>query len=198
MKTVASQRKNSRSVKGKHMLLETERLILRRFRQGDFADFCEVVMDSERNRMMGNDDVSSADDARVLFDWFMEKEPRAYAIVLKKTDRVVGNLTVYDEPPEEIKMRPELTGKIGRSLSFSLSRAYRHQGLIFEVVSTVIQYLFQAENVDYIHSGYLDFNAPSERLHKKLGFTYLTTQYLRCEENGERFTGIENILWRDG
>lgn len=68
--------------------LETERLLLCRFRPEDFADFCQFAMDSERNRMIGNDDISSVEDAKALFDWLAEREPRAYAIVLKETGKV--------------------------------------------------------------------------------------------------------------
>lgn len=179
------------------MFLETERLLLRQFQETDFADFCEFAMDSERNRMMANDDISNLEEARGLFNWLAYKEERAYALVLKESGRVVGDFTVYNKPPDEIKTRPELVGKVGRALSFSLSRPYRRRGLILEAVSAVIDYLFQTEGVDYINSGYLNFNIPSKELHKKLGFTYLTTQRFRREEGGEEFVGIENILWRE-
>ena len=179
------------------MLLETDRLILRKFQESDIDDFCELVIDSERNHMMGNDEISSVDDAKSLFEWFMYKEERAYAVVLKATGKAVGNITVYNEPSDEIKSLPELMGKTGRSISFSMARQYQRQGLMFEAVSAVVEHLFWAESVDYIHSGYLDFNVPSQKLHKKLGFTYLITQRFHREEGGEEFVGIENILWRD-
>ena len=146
------------------MFLETKRLILRKFQQEDFADFCEFAMDPDRNRAMGNGEVSSVDDARKLFNWLKDKEERAYAVVFKGTGQVVGNFTVYNELSDEIKTRPELAGKAGRSLSFSLSRAYRRQGLIFEAASAVITYLFEVEGVDYIHSGYLG-SAPQPKSH---------------------------------
>ena len=179
------------------MFLETERLILRKFQEPDFADYCTLVMDAERNRMMANDEINDRDKARVWFEWIMHREERAYAIVLKEAGRVVGNLTI-NEPSDEIKALPELTGKTGRSLSFSVARPYRRQGLAFEAVRAVIGHLFYAEGVDYIHSGYLDFNLPSQSLHKKLGFTYLTTQRFRREEGGEELIGIENVLWKEG
>ena len=179
------------------MLLETERLILRKFRESDFDDFRELVIDSDRNHMMGNDEISSVDEAKELFEWFMDKEERAYVIVLRATGKVVGNLTVYNEPSDEIKSLPELMGKTGRSISFSIAKQYQRQGLMFEAVNAIVAHLFRVESVDYIHSGYLDFNIPSQKLHKKLGFTYLTTQRFHREERGEEFVGIENVLWRD-
>ena len=176
------------------MFLETERLVLRKFQEADFSDFCEFVMDPERNRMMGNYEVNSADDARDLLEWFLHGEKRAYAIVYKENGKVIGDLTVYDSPP--VENLPHLAGKTGRALSFSISRGYRRRGLIVEAVTAVIRRLFEVEGVDYVNSGYLDFNAPSRELHQKLGFTYLTTQSFR-REDGPELTSIEMILWRE-
>ena len=176
------------------MFLETERLVLRKFREKDFDDFCEFVMDPERNRLMGNHEINSADDARDLLEWFLHGEKRAYAIVYKENGKVIGDLTVYDSPP--VENLPQLAGKTGRALSFSISRAYRRRGLISEAVTAVVRHLFEAEGVDYVNSGYLDFNAPSRELHQKLGFTYLTTQGFR-REDGPELTSIEMILWKE-
>lgn len=42
------------------------------------------------------------EDARLGFDWFLNKEERAYVIVLKETGDVTGNLTVYNNVPESV------------------------------------------------------------------------------------------------
>ena len=49
------------------MFLETERLILRKFREEDFDDFCDYAMDDEMSRMMGRDRISTRADARLAF-----------------------------------------------------------------------------------------------------------------------------------
>lgn len=36
------------------MFTETERLVLRKFHEGDFNDFCGYAMDDEMCRMMGS------------------------------------------------------------------------------------------------------------------------------------------------
>lgn len=177
------------------MFVETKRLLLRKLQQEDCADFCEFAVDPERNRMMGNSGISNVDDARGMFEWLMENEPRIYAIVLKESGKVIGDFTVYNKVSDDLTALPELAGKTGRSLSFSISRAYQRQGLISEAVRAVAAHLFQVEGVDYINSGSFDFNIPSRELHKKLGFSYLTTH--RCFADGEEYTGIEHILWRE-
>lgn len=174
------------------MFLETERLILRKFRAEDFYDFCEYAIDPEMCRMMGRADIHDAASARPTFDWLKDKEPRGYVLVLKENNKVIGNLTVYNTCYLQETV-DALKGKVGRSLSFSISRHYQRQGLMFEAVQSVIDYLFEAEDVDYIHCGNFDFNIPSRELQKKLGFTHLTTDHFT--ENGVEYTSSENILW---
>ena len=98
------------------MFLETERLILRKFEESDLSDFCELVMDDELNRMMGNWPVDSEEKARELLDWFLHGEKWAYAIVLRETGKLIGDLTIYEEPPEEVRNAPE-TAQRGRTIS---------------------------------------------------------------------------------
>lgn len=75
------------------MFFETEHLILRKFQEDDFDDFCEYAMDDEMSRMMGRNLLHSIEDARLNFDWLKDKEDRCYGLVYKDTGRVIGNLT---------------------------------------------------------------------------------------------------------
>ena len=174
------------------MFLETERLILRKFRDDDFDDFCDFAMDDEMSRMMGRDRLRSRADARLAFLRLKSRQERGYALELKSIGRVIGNLTVSQVPRFEHVDR-HLERYRGRSLSFSISRHFRRQGLMEEAVRAVIDALF-AEGMDYIQCGSFDFNTASRDLQKKLGFEYLTTE--RLEMDGEVYTAIERILWK--
>ena len=173
-------------------LLETDRLILRKFRDDDFEDFYRYAADSEMSRMMGRDLITDQDSARPTFLWLKDHEPRGYVMVLKETGRVIGNLTVT-KPSNLVLSMPETKGKIGKALSFSISRNYQRKGLMIEALHGVIQQLFDTEQVDYINCSYFDFNVASRELQKKLGFVSLTTETF--QENGESITAIEQILW---
>lgn len=176
------------------MFLETERLILRKIKEQDFEDyFREYLMDPEMDRLMGRDPSPDIESALLGFNWFLNKEKRAYVLVLKENGTVIGNLTIYDSPPPYVTSLKKLEGKTGRGLSFAISRQYRRRGLMQEAVSHVIDHLFRMEDVDYINCGYLSFNNPSRELQQKLGFTYLTSQ--RFVQDDEEIIVIENILW---
>lgn len=175
------------------MFLETNRLILRKFREEDFQDFCAYAMDEEMCRMMGNDLMDTEETARVTFDWLKDKEERSYVLILKETGRAIGNLNVTSVHDHLLKL-PALAGKRGVSLSFCISRQYRRQGLMSEAVRAVIARLFDEEGMDYVQCGYFDFNTVSARLQEKLGFTHLIT--MTIDFKGEKRTTVENILWK--
>lgn len=176
------------------MFLETDRLLVRKFKDEDFADFWAYANDPEMCRMMGRDDMSDPETARFTFHWLKDREERGYALVLKETGRVIGNLTITLPPPFIVELR-ELAGKKGRAMSFSISRRYQRRGLMEEVLRAVIGHLFEVEELDYINLGHFDFNHASRELQKKLGFTWLTDE--RFSENGVEMVSIENILWRE-
>ena len=174
------------------MFLETERLVLRKFQEEDFADYCAYAMDDEMNRMMGNDMLDTVEAARQCFDWLKDKEERSYVLVYKETGRAIGNLNVTAGPFELRDMEP-LAGKRGRSLSFCISRQYQRQGLMSEAVRAVIAHLFDEEGMDYVQCGYFDFNTVSAKFQEKLGFTHLTT--MTIDFKGEKVVTVEQVLW---
>ena len=175
------------------MFLETERLILRKFQEEDFAEFLEFANDPEMCRMVGLADMSDPAAARETFDWLKDHEDRGYALILRESGKLIGNLTV-SMPPPVVTGRRETAGKIGRTLSFSISRHYRRRGFAFESSCRVIERLFLIEGLDYINCGAFRFNTASRALQKKLGFAPLVTE--RLQVNGEEVECIESILWR--
>lgn len=174
------------------MFLETERLILRRFREEDFDDFCDFAMDDCLSRMMGRDRIQTRADARLAFTWLKSRAERGYALELKSTGRVIGNLTVAQVPRFHDVVR-RLENYEGRSLSFAISRHFRRQGLMEEALRAAIAALFE-EGMDYIQCGCFDFNTASKALQEKLGFQYLTTE--KIDMGGERCIAIQRILWK--
>lgn len=174
------------------MFLETERLILRKFREEDFDDFCDYAMDDEMSRMMGRDRICTRADARLAFTWLKNRQERGYALELRSTGRVIGSLRVSQVPRFDEVVR-RLEGYEGRSLSFAISRYFRRQGLMEEAVRAMIDALFE-EGMDYIQCGCFEFNTASKALQEKLGFQYLTTE--RIDLGGERYTAIQRILWK--
>lgn len=175
------------------MFLETNRLILRKFEESDFGDFCAYAMDKEMCRMTGWADMTDTDAARKVFEKNRNAE-RGYALVLKATGKVIGEFTVASLHPY-LQHHPDLQGKQGCCLSTALSKDYQHTGLITEAARAVIDHLFRVEGLDFVNAGYFSYNLPSKGLQEKLGFRFLGTHPFR--RGDEEVEVIENIIWKD-
>lgn len=173
------------------MFLETDRLILRKIQERDFDDYCSYSLNKpELDRMMGRDTLKTIQDVRNNFNWLKDKEDRAYVLVHKETNHVIGNLTIYQKAPYQ-----DLLGQCTRSLSFCISQKYQRKGLMFEALTAVIHHLFTNETADCIHCGCFDFNIPSLSLQQKLGFEPFASEQIVW--NGEVITTRENILRKE-
>lgn len=174
------------------MVKETPRLLLRPFEEGDREAYLDYFNDPELWRMLGYRPLT-AEDLRGDFQWRLDS-PYVTALVLKETGRVVGHICAGQLDPPLLE-REELRGKRGRSLSFSLHRALRRRGLMSEALTALLDELFGAEGLDFVHSGYFAFNAASAALHRKLGFRELFRHEIR--RNGETIETIETVLRRE-
>ena len=158
--------------------VETPRLLLRKVTQADYPYFRTYLTDKHMDEMMLRSPCNSEEDIQAGFDWFLNKEDRAYVIVHKEAGTVIGNLTVYDKVSTEVTQQEAVAGKNGKALSFAMSPAWQRRGLMLETVRAVIDRLFSEENADYINCGYLSYNVPSKMLQEKLGFDNLRNKVL--------------------
>ena len=174
--------------------LKTERLILRDLEPGDFEDFYLCSRDLELCRMLGRDPVTDRESAMPTFQWLLEKEPRAYGLILRENGRLIGNLTVT-EPSQILTFKAGYGCRRGCALSFALARAYRRRGLMTEALHGVLDQLFLQEHYEYVNCGFFDFNTASRALQEKLGFHPAAEETFTAE--GERFHVIEQALFRE-
>lgn len=63
------------------IFVETNRLLLRKVAEEDFAYFQADLADKEMDQMMLRWPCETEEDIRLGFEWFLYKEERAYAIV---------------------------------------------------------------------------------------------------------------------
>lgn len=124
------------------IFVETPRLLLRKVTQADYPYFRTYLTDKHMDEMMLRSPYNSEEDIHSGFDWFLNKEDRAYVIVHKEAGEVIGNLTVYDKVPPEVVQQEAVAGKAGKSLSFAMSPAWQRRGLMLEAVHAVIDRLF--------------------------------------------------------
>ena len=172
------------------VVLTTDRLTLRPWRESDLNDFYEYASVDGVGQMAGWNPHRNLEESEKILGSFIEYKK---TFALEYQGKVIGSLGIeeYDE-----KNYPELKDRQGREIGYVLSKDYWGQGLMAEAVKAVIAYLFDVVSLDFIIVGHFDWNSQSRRVVEKCGFRYIkTTKFETRYEAVE--TSIEYILWRE-
>lgn len=151
----------------KNKVIETERLLLRAFKETDLNDFYEYAKVDGVGEMAGWPHHENIEESKKILDRFI-KNDIVFAIVYKVNNKVIGSLGV-----EECGLVDKLTefeGLLGRELGYVLSKNYWGNGIMPEAVKGVIDYLFNDLNLDFLTCGHFDKNNQSRRVIEKCGF----------------------------
>ena len=146
--------------------IETERLILRAWREADLADFYEYARVEGVGEMAGWSHHQSVEESRRILDSFISGK-KTFALEWKENGKVIGSLGLE---PRDAGLPEELQG---REIGYVLSRDYWGRGLMPEAVKAVIDYCFQELSFDYLTCGHFDYNDRSRRVVEKSGFRFL-------------------------
>lgn len=171
-----------------NVVLTTDRLTLRPFRDSDLQDFYEYSRVDGVGQMAGWMPHKSPEESRAILDMFIREKK---TLALEHQGKVIGSLGVecYNE-----KNYPELAQLQGREIGYVLAKDYWGQGLMPEAVQAVIDYLFETENLDFLICGHFDRNARSRRVIEKCGFRYSRTVRL-ATDYGTQESSMEYILY---
>lgn len=154
------------------VVLTTERLILRPWRESDLDDFYEYASVDGVGQMAGWKPHRNAEESRRILNRFIQHNE---TFAIEFDGKVIGSLGIEAYYEENY---PELAALQGRELGFVLSKAYWGQGLMPEAVQAVIDWLFHTVGLDFILVGHFDWNSQSRRVVEKCGFRYIkTTKY---------------------
>ena len=149
--------------------IETDRLILRPWRQEDLEDFYEYARVDGVGQMAGWQPHASMEKSQAILDSFI-LEKKTFALELKGSGKVIGSLGLEarDEGldiPEKLQCR---------EIGYVLSKDYWGRGLMPEAVNAVIDYCFSVLGFDYLTCGHFARNNQSRRVIEKCGFHFLT------------------------
>lgn len=148
-------------------VIETERLILRPFRQTDLEDFYEYASVEGVGEMAGWKHHESIAESQSIMNSFISND-KVFAICLKENNKVIGTVGIEKYGLEDALT--EFKDYYGRELGYVLSKDYWGNGLVPEAVNAVIDYLFNELDYDFLLCGYYNFNERSKRVQEKCGF----------------------------
>ena len=176
------------------LVIETERLILRSFRERDLDDLYEYASVSGVGEMAGWAHHESKEKSREILDSFI-KDDHTFAICLKDSGKVIGSLGV-DKYGLEEKLS-EFEGYNGRELGCVIGKDYWGKGIVPEALCAVIDYLFNCLSLDFLLAGYYLSNSRSKRVQEKCGFKPYRRLVMETSM-GTKEDGILNLLINPG
>ncbi|MDD6338620.1 MAG: GNAT family protein [Lentisphaeria bacterium] len=151
--------------------IETKRLLLRPFRESDAADVLEYLSGPLPHCFTGLK-IDSLEEARAEVVKRGEDTEYCFAIVLKETGRVIGEIDAEpsDYLPPMLRSRetpPAFQDTFTPSLI--LNASHQGSGYAYEATYALFDYLFTRKGVRRIYSYVDDYNACSRHLCEKLG-----------------------------
>lgn len=147
-------------------MIETERLILRNFKEEDLEDYFEFVSQEDVLTKIGAEPYTDKEKARERLISESQK-PLRFAIVIKETGKVIGNISLNEPKParyEGIEI-DENTKELG----YLLSHDYWGKGIMPEAGKGLFEYAFKNLGVTKIVCGTKTLNKQSQRVQEKIG-----------------------------
>ena len=148
------------------MTIETERLILRPFRESDAEDVYEYLREPAVH-CFASMKLASPEDARKEMRERESETEYYFAVVLKETGKVIGEIDAYPEGDDP--HADEDSPKDTFSPCWMLNKEYQGKGYAYEAAHAFFDYLFREKGARRIYAYTEDYNLPSQRLCERLG-----------------------------
>lgn len=147
--------------------IETERLILRPWRQSDLEDLYAYASVDGVGEMAGWVHHQNREESQAILDSFIAHK-KTFALELKESGHVIGSLGIEEYNAGEFD-EPNL---YGRELGYVLSKEHWGRGLMTEAVGAVMDYCFRVLDYDFLTCGHFVRNDRSRRVIEKSGFRH--------------------------
>lgn len=173
------------------MIIETERLILRPFLESDAEDVYEYLHEPAVN-CFASMKLNTLDDARAEMKKRIGETEFFFAIVLKGSGKVIGEIDAYPEAGE-----PHAGSDASHdtfSLCWMLNLKYTGKGYAYEAAHAFFDYLFKDKGARRIYAYTEDYNTSSQHLCEKLGMRRegLFKEFISFINNSEGSPRYEN------
>lgn len=154
------------------MILETDRLILRRWEESDAESLYEYAKDPDIGPIAGWPPHKNVEESLgVIKNVFIGAE--CYAICEKESNRAIGAIELKLNGHTDMTERDDEC-----ELGYWLGKPYWGKGYMPEAAREILRHGFEDIGMTTIWCGYYDGNNKSKRVQEKVGFIYHHT----CDE----------------
>ena len=147
-------------------MLQTERLILRRWTEADAESLYEYAKDPEVGPIAGWPPHKSVDESLEIIRNVFTGE-QCYAICEKENGKAIGAIEL------KLKGHTDMTDRDDEcELGYWLGKPFWGRGYMPEAVRELLRFGFEELKMTTIWCGYYDGNLKSKRVQEKVGFVY--------------------------
>ena len=147
-------------------MIETARLILRPFQEEDAADVFEY-MEKPTVNCFACMKLNSLEEAQAAVKEKMAHSEYCFAIALKDTGKVIGEIEAHPESSQPDKMENYVEDTF--SPCWMLHPDFQGRGYAFEAARAFFDCLFREKGARRIYAFTEDYNIPSQKLCQRLG-----------------------------
>ena len=173
-------------------MLETERLILRRWEDSDAEDLYRYASDPDVGPIAGWPPHQSIDESRdVIKNVLNGKE--AYAICLKEDGKAIGAIEL------KLNGHTDMTDRDDEcEMGYWIGKPFWGQGIMPEAVKEMLRHAFEDMGMQKVWIGYYEGNNKSKRVQEKCGFKYQwRSENVDVPLMHEKRTGYVSALTKD-
>lgn len=158
-------------------IIESERLILRPFRESDLNDFYEYAKNPNVGPNAGWKPHESKEESLVILKKFIKRED-VWAIEEKISSKVIGSISLLPDRHRNYEQ--------AKMLAYVLNVSYWGKGYMTEAVVSLVRYAFEVMKLLVLSADHYPFNQHSRKVIEKCGFLYEgTVRYAAKLYNGE-------------
>ena len=174
------------------MILETERLILRRWKESDAEDLYIYASNPDVGPIAGWPPHQSVEESLdVIKNVLNGKE--AYAICLKEDGKAIGAIELKLNGHTDMTERDDEC-----ELGYWLGKLFWGQGFMTEAAREILRHAFEDICMSKVWCGYYEGNAKSKHVQEKVGFKYQwTTEGVDVPLMHEKRTGHVNAMTKE-
>lgn len=144
--------------------IETERLLLRPFRESDAEAFFECCQNPNIGNNAGWKPHGSLEESQEILRSVFISQSGIWAITLKEDGRLIGSVGIIPDPKRE---NPQ-----ARMLGYWLDESHWGKGYMTEAVQSVLDYGFNTLQLSLITANCYPHNERSQQVLKRHGFIY--------------------------
>lgn len=174
------------------MFFQTERLMLRRWEEGDAKSLYEYARNPDVGPIAGWPPHKSVEESRDVIRNVLSGA-EAYAICLKSDNRAIGAMEL------KLNGHTDMTDRDDEcELGYWIGKPFWGQGMVPEAAKEMLRHAFEDMGMRKVWCGYYDGNEKSRRVQEKCGFRYQwTTEDVDVPLMHEKRTGHVSCITRE-